>query len=439
MNQKSEFLTHSLHILVLSSFAVAQPLFELLSRNPEFFVVRRSQPIDIILLIFILLIAIPGVTIFVEGIAQLFGQKFREGLHLCLVGGLVAGIFLPLLKKIHAVPGVFLAIGAITVGVLTAVAYRRFRPLRMFVTVLSPSLLIFPALFLLNPQVSKMIFVENSVNAVYPKVDAKTTVVMVVLDEFPVASLMDKNREIDSAIYPNFADFAKESYWFRNATAVIGDTLFAVPTILTGKYPEPGRLPTIEYHPYNLFTLLGGSYELKVIEALTRLCPRELCETSSAQEKLMDRIGSMLSDLFTIYLHIQLPADMITALPTINQNWAQFTARPPELRKQEKGKIKWLGALQIYRFFENMVEEMPQDRREIFRQFVESVQATKQPTLYFLHIALPHRPWVYLPSGKEYANFGETTIGDRSILRDDGTWDSDEWLVAQDCSVTSFR
>lgn len=431
MRQKSEFLTHSLHILVLSSFAVAQPLFELLSRNPEFFVVRRSQPIDIILLIFILLIVIPGVAIFVEGIAQLFGQKFREGLHLCLVGSLVAGIFLPVLKKIHEVPGVFLAIGAITVGVVTAVAYRRVRPLRMFVTVISPSLLIFPWLFLLNPQVSKLIFVGTTSSIVYSKIDAKTPVVMVVFDEFPVASLMDKNRAIDSALYPNFAALAKEAYWFRNATAVIGDTLFAVPSILTGKYPELGRLPTVEDYPDNLFTLLGRSYELKVTESMTRLCPKEVCDTSATSETLFQRINSVLTDLFIVYLHVLLPTDMTGGLPTIGENWKQFEASHSVLNEATKigadEKTEWVRKGD---FFESMAKELPADRRHMFQQFIESIHHTQQPIFYFLHVGLPHRPWVYLPSGKEYGSVGEQRI-DGLIFKKKATWVSDDWLVTQ--------
>ena len=42
--------TRALHLLGLSTLAIAQPLFDLLGRNPEFFAARGSQPADILLL-----------------------------------------------------------------------------------------------------------------------------------------------------------------------------------------------------------------------------------------------------------------------------------------------------------------------------------------------------------------------------------------------------
>jgi hypothetical protein len=49
VSQKSDFLADALHIFVLCSFALAQPLFDLLARSAEFFVAHRSQPLDIFL------------------------------------------------------------------------------------------------------------------------------------------------------------------------------------------------------------------------------------------------------------------------------------------------------------------------------------------------------------------------------------------------------
>jgi hypothetical protein len=34
--------------------------------------------------------------------------------------------------------------------------------------------------------------------------------------------------------------------------------------------------------------------------------------------------------------------------------------------------------------------------------FVDSISATKRPTIWFKHTLLPHLPWIYLPSGKQY-------------------------------------
>ena len=49
-----------MHILVLWGLVVAQPLFDLLSRNPEFFIVRHSQAIDVFLLTLVLTFVLPA-------------------------------------------------------------------------------------------------------------------------------------------------------------------------------------------------------------------------------------------------------------------------------------------------------------------------------------------------------------------------------------------
>ena len=57
-------------------------------------------------------------------------------------------------------------------------------------------------------------------------------------------------------------------------------TNFAVPALLTGNIPEEGDTADTTTHPENLFTLLGGTYDLDVTERITRLCPTSLCATA---------------------------------------------------------------------------------------------------------------------------------------------------------------
>ncbi len=45
----------------------------------------------------------------------------------------------------------------------------------------------------------------------------KPYVVLVVMDEFPSDSLLDRRRRVDPVRYPNFAALAADSTWFRNA------------------------------------------------------------------------------------------------------------------------------------------------------------------------------------------------------------------------------
>jgi len=52
--------TAALHLLVLWAFAVAQPLFDLLGKNGEFFAARGSTRWDVVLFAFVLLLVPPA-------------------------------------------------------------------------------------------------------------------------------------------------------------------------------------------------------------------------------------------------------------------------------------------------------------------------------------------------------------------------------------------
>ncbi|HRK48306.1 MAG TPA: hypothetical protein PK324_21940, partial [Nocardioides sp.] len=54
-------------------------------------------------------------------------------------------------------------------------------------------------------------------------------VVLVVLDEFPLASLLDEGDRIDAEQFPNLARLAEDATWFRNASGVSPTTPEAVP------------------------------------------------------------------------------------------------------------------------------------------------------------------------------------------------------------------
>lgn len=91
---------------------------------------------------------------------------------------------------------------------------------------------------------------------------------MIVLDEFPLTTLLDEKMQIDRTRFPNFAGLADHAYWFRNATTVSDSTLVSVPTILSGVSPVLGkkRLPTLADYPKTLFTLLADTHQLKIVE-----------------------------------------------------------------------------------------------------------------------------------------------------------------------------
>lgn len=382
--------------MALSGFALAQPLFDLLGKNAAFFVAHGSTALDVVVFALLVTLVPPAVILGLELAASLADPRARMAVHLAAVASLAALFALQVVKRAANGPSIALLVAAAAVGVLAALAYRRFAPARTLLTVLAPAPLIFLALFLFASPVAKITLpAEDEAHAA--TVRAGAPVVMIVFDEFPLLSLLNGEGEIDARRYPSFAALARDSTWFRRTLSVSGDTTKAVPALLTGKKPDPDRLPFFADHRQNLFTLLGGNYRLNVVEPVTRLCPAELCPEKD-EAGFVSRQRRLLSDVGVVYGHVLLPRDLSARLPSVSSTWMDFR--------------------------DNALHDL-KDRDEEFRAFVASIEPTSQPTLWFMHTLLPHHPWRYLPSGSEYARATliPGLVGDR--------WSSDAVLAAQ--------
>ena len=64
----------------------------------------------------------------------------------------------------------------------------------------------------------------------------------------------------------------------------------------------------------------------------------------------------------------------------------------------------------------------------LFGKFLEGISRDQRPALHFIHLMLPHVPWRYLPSGKEYTRVGEPTLPHGLINK---IWGTDRWEVTQ--------
>jgi len=404
LSQKKEFISEGLHIFVLCSFAFAQPLFDILGRQAEFFAIRRSERVDILSLVAGLMIIIPLVFVLVQALIGLFNQRIRKIVHGVMVAFLFVIIVLPPMKHVSGIPGIVLIIAAAFAGIAFALVYIYFNAVKTFVTVLSPALLIFPLLFVFNSPVKKVVFPKEVSATGYPKINSQTPIVMVVFDEMPVTSLMDEHHQIDPIRYPNFAALVKDSFWFKNATTVSAWTHLSIPALLTGNYPSLKKLlPTAEDYPNNLFTILSDSYSLHAIESETHLCPVSICkdtENIGYNDGLTNRLSSLWSDLTIVYPHIILPTDMISTLPDIGTTWKNFGAikKNPKIYSKDQDQMKKLDPKKA-KFLE--------DRVQIFKKYVDSIEHLNPPGLFFIHLSLPHGPFRYLPSGKEYGNIFE--------------------------------
>jgi hypothetical protein len=403
-------LRNGAHLAVLSGLALAQPLLDILGRNPAFFVVRGSSGTEIVLFALVVAFAPALVLLAVELAAGLFSRRLADALHLVFVGVLAALLALYLITRLELVDGPIAVVAAVAGGAIAAFAYARAPTARFVLTVLSPAPLLFLALFLFSSDASKLIGADTpDVRAA--KVDARTPVVFIAFDELNTTSLMDRRQQIDAGRFPNFAALARDSNWYRDATTRYWLSEVAIPSILTGLEPDPEKLPVLTEYPRNLFTLLGGSYRLIVLESLTRLCPPSLCrEVPAAQTQVVrGEAGSLASDAGIVYAHLVLPNEYERRVPPIDDSWGNF-GRGEEADEESRQRARG-----------GRVEACA---RNVCR-FSELLTSGGKPTLYFLDSLLPHVPYVYLPSGRRYAV-------DARILRgiDNGRW-LESWPAVQ--------
>ena len=396
----------ALELAVLCGFAFAQPLFDLLGRNPEFFAVRGSPSGDIVLFAFALVLLPPLLLTGVEALAGLAGRKARDVVHAVLVAFLGALIAIQVVKRVGALPAALdlaLAIAA-GLGLAWVVAVRRARVARTFMTVLSPAPVLFLVLFLLGSGVTQLVLPEDA------KVAAASTrsgppVVMVVFDEFPLTSLLARDGTIDGVRYPNFATLAGRSTWYSRATTVFDSTTHAVPAILDGRRPRKGSLPTLARHPNNLFTLLGRTYRLNVSEEASHLCPRSLCP-NAVRPSLGKRLRELSLDSGIVYAHLVLPAAFEDSVPSIAEGWGDFGGGDAG-----DAVLALLGG---------------GGRPARFEEWVRSIRPSSTPALNFKHVLLPHVPWQYLPDGHGYSRSANRLPG---LVRPEAA--DDPFLVRQ--------
>lgn len=411
---------NAVHLAVLSSFAFAEPLLDLLGRTPEFFVVRGSTDADVIVLALALVLVPPLVGLAVEAAAGAISAGAVRWVHLVLVAVLAAGVAVQIVRRdIGSTYPVFAI--SVAAGAGFAVLYARTRPVRMFVGVLAPVPLIFLAIFLVRAPLSELGGTAKALAIAAPK--RPVPVVLVVFDEFAEDSLLGPDHKVDAGRFPNFAALEQTATWYRNASSVHEHTPAAVPAILTGQYPTPGALPVAKDHPGNLFTLLGKRYRMDVYESVTQLCPQSLC--ARRRDSFRSRLASLGDDLEVVYGHLVLPKRLEARLPSVTDTWQGFSAA------EHDDTAALTRANLVVRSSGDVAHEigrqMWQDQRFIWEQWVDGIAPSPRPTLYAMHALMPHYPWRYLPSGQQYGS----SLGIDGLGADGDTWTTDPWVVEQ--------
>ncbi|MFY1670884.1 sulfatase-like hydrolase/transferase [Plantactinospora sp. WMMB334] len=390
-------------IVALCGLVIAQPLLDVTGKSPDFFLFHGAGPVDILLLVAAYTVlpplllwgagALPGLLVrrFAGAVR---GRLVRSVLHTATLGLLLAAFAVQVGKHLTPVRGTPLVVLAVAAGAAGAYAYRRWQVTGQVLRVAAIGPLVFVLLFVFASPASAVVLPGER-----PGTEAGASagaqdhppVVMLILDEFPLTSLMDGKGAIDAGRYPNFARLAGESTWYRNATGVSGYTPYALPAMLTGRYPAEEQAPHHSRYPENLFTAFAGPYRIEAQESITQLCPPRICPDRAA--------GSARGGLPTLLRESAVLLEQIVSPTDSGQRDPEDSYR--EITRGEAGDGTGPAAPTDPQFRWGALDDNQPAR---FADFLGTLRPADRPTLHFLHLLLPHSPWNYLPSGIRYGS-----------------------------------
>jgi hypothetical protein len=108
---------------------------------------------------------------------------------------------------------------------------------------------------------------------------SRPSVVMIIMDEFPVDQMLGPSGKIDPVRYPNFAALAANGTWFKNASTTYDSTTRAVPEVMDAKLPRKASTPDFVGHPESVYTIFGRrGYRIVSSQEATSVCPPRYCK-----------------------------------------------------------------------------------------------------------------------------------------------------------------
>ena len=413
-------LRRLLTLLGLWALAVAQPILDLVGRQPQYLLEHRVEGTAVAVFALGLTLAAPLAAWGLVAVASAVSRRAGSALHALFCGTLLAALALELLRHLPLPDGAVLALAGVAAVVALAAA-ARWPPLRDVGAALAVAALVVPSLFLLGSRARGLLLPHGTAAVGARSIARPAPVIVLVFDELPLVTLLGPDGRIDAGRYPSFARLAAVSHWFRNATSVAPSTDYAVPAILCGQYPKAPKLPRPHDYPRTLFTLLGGRYAMNVQEtSLVQLCPDALCGGGLVRDRR--RLWSALaSDTRLVFLHLVLPGGRERSLPPIDAAWGDFTRGVPTGSGSASG-----GPAATPRARATEPEAGNEAQLARLLGGIETAEPGS-PSLHYAHFNLPHGPWRHLPSGREYKLDPHRVWPEGHV---GGVWGAEEWPIA---------
>jgi hypothetical protein len=447
---------HFLIFLSLTTIALSEPLLQLYGENLTVFVAAGLEGYRVALFGLLVVLVPPLLLLFIECTLTILLPSRKLWIHNGLVG---ISMWLVVLRFLHDFPLgpwflSFLWSAIVACGLCWA--YTRWHIFRYWLRFMSVLGLAALTVFCVSAQgiirvpsvVKTGVSVANERDYGDGIKSKDVSIALLVLDELPLFALLDPHGEINKERFPGFAELARMSTWYRNATATSASTIEAVPSILTGKFPKEDKDPTVSEYPRNLFTLFGGSMELKVNEIVTSLCPRNFCDQTksksansqgkSLKDSLFQRMNlvvpfSFARDAAVVTAHKLLPRGLKRYLPPIDLSWGGFGGRNSNIAKGST--ISGIHFLEKMDWRDREALVGPGWQLGDIQSFIDDISNTSNEALHVLHTLLPHRSWGLASDFRVFKPIGNNLGPKDRIEALDNYRDFLQQLMATDAAV----
>lgn len=390
-------------LLGLSGFALSQPMLTLLGDNPLVFTTHDIEGARLLWFV-VGMTFLPPLTLWMIGLgATLIHPRVGRVVHLATVAGLTWLTAVQLVKGSDVTGPLLVGTLAAAAAVGLASAYARWRGVTRWLEYLAFLPFLALGLFLSTSSSSELLQAPESAVAAAATTDRDLpSVVFLMLDEFPTRSILDEDDRIDRVRFPHLAAFAEDATWYRQYTSVAPATQFAVPAMLTGSEPKLER-PLWTTYPDSLFSLLAPTHDLTAFEIATELCGFDTCNEAAPGEEPREnpRPGDLLALTLDVY------TERVSVQPNKGARLDSFEEEvtdPPE-PVTPSGATTTLPAPTAEA--EVPTVDMATPRPSRMAQFVDALELNgDRPALFFLHMMLPHQPWIRDVDGAEFATMG---------------------------------
>jgi len=358
------------------AISFAWPVFQGTTSGPDALTGSRVDPIDLLSFSLMVLLIAPTILWLLGNLITRFTPEGGKVFHAGAIGLLLGLVVWQALNQGEAPLALSLAV-LFLVSTAISMLYLRTAFMRTMAGLLSIGVIVvFAGLWLSSPAWSLLKGPPTSKAASANGVP----VVMVVMDEFPIATVQSGRKRIDPR-FSNFARLSRQGTWYRNAMSVADVTTVALPAILAGERGEIDAPPAASEYPENLFTLLGGAgYSISSHEEVTDLCPHDVC---TDRGEPTSRFASLLLNGIENGRPVPEPLAMRASKPLESFAY-KLTPRP----------------------------------QKVAEKFIADLEGG-QNRLSFVHLMLPHVPWRMLPDGRSYeaplAPGLDLEAGDKSV------------------------